>query len=151
MGVVARLVVAEQLAALQDIVDSWSWKLTECKEEGFTIGLPASDGRWYWLKIECDGFPEQPPAFHWYDPESEAMDQPQCTPKGKGYLHSSGVVCAPWNRLSYKKVFSKGPHGDWDLSNWMSNPKTGGTTTLAAMILRIYVELNGPNYQGPAT
>ena len=50
--------------------------------------------------------------------------------------------------LAYRQADPKGPHGDWELSTWMTNPKTGGCITLAAMALRLATELQSPRYQG---
>jgi hypothetical protein len=111
--------------------------------------VPAHDGSRLFLKAECDGLQQKPPAWHWYNPETSALDAPADTPKGSGgYFHSSGHICAPWNRLAYKSVDPAGPHGDWELSNWMANPKTGACTTLSAMALRIAIELGSSRYTG---
>jgi hypothetical protein len=39
-----------------------------------------------------------------------------------------------------------GTDGEWVLGDWRNNSYTLGCKTLGAMALRIYVELNGPNY-----
>lgn len=140
----AELAVAEQLTHLREIALKRGWPLKELDPFHFVIGMLARNDTWFWLLVDCDDFPQQPPAFNWYDPESEALNQPANTPKGGGYFHSSGCLCAPWNRLAYKQ----GLHNDWILANWMTNPHTRGTTTLPAMVLRIYRELRSPNYQG---
>lgn len=145
---VAELSVGEELGPLREIADHRGWKLEPHGSTGFVLGLPARDGSWFWLLCRCDDYPGFPPAWHWYNPETGAVDQPQDTPRGKGFLHGSGVICAPWNRLAYKAEDPRGPHSDWTIGAWRTNPKTGGCKTLAAMALRISVELQAPTLSG---
>ena len=143
------LVFAEQFTHLCQVADNKGWALKPADGPGFVLGLPARDGSRLFLKVECGGFPGKPPAWHWYNPETEAVDAPAETPKASGgYFHSSGRICAPWNALAYKSVDPQGPHGDWELSNWLANPKTGACTALAAMALRLAVELVSSRYTG---
>ncbi len=142
------LIFAEQFGCLRQIAEKRGWDLTENGDPGFVLGLPAKDGSRPHLKVTCDGFPGLPPTWHWFNPKTGAMDQPADTPKGNGYFHPSGRICAPWNRIAYKQVDPQGPHGDWELSTWMTNPKAKGYTTLAAMVLRLFVELRSPRYAG---
>jgi hypothetical protein len=148
MTTATELVIEEQLGQLREIATDREWQLEILDSVRFTIGLVARDGSDYYLLVDCDGFPSQPPAFHWYDPKSGALDVPAATPKGSDYLHSSGRICAPWNRLAYTQVDPKGPHGDWQFANWMTNRHTRETRTLAAMVLRIHRELRSSNYHG---
>ncbi len=110
--------------------------------------LTARDGDTYWLKVDCTDYPAIPPAWHWYNPETKPSTSLPTRRKAAVSLHGSGRICAPWNRLAYKKIDPQGPHDDWDLNSWQTNPKTGKCTTLAAMALRIHVELNSNRYQG---
>lgn len=144
MATASELAFAEQLGHLREIATSREWPL----EPAFICGVKARDDHQYWLLVDCTAYPALPPAWHWYNPTTRSLDQPADTPKGSGFLHPSGVICAPWNRLAYKKINPNGPHDDWDSANWMMNPKTGGCTTLSAMALRINVELNSERYQG---
>lgn len=149
MATVTELVFAEQFGYLRQIAESRGWDLEQIDGPGFILGLPARDGSRFWLKVDCDGYATAPPAWHWYDSEMKALDQPGVTPAADGhYFHTSGRICAPWNRLAYSQVDPKGPHGDWQLGNWMTNPNTKGCTTLSAMVLRLAVELRGPHYKG---
>jgi len=144
MATAGELVFEEQFGHLRENAVSREWPL----ERAFIIGMKARDDSQYWLLADCTGYPALPPAWHWYNPATRLLDQPADTPKGGTFLHSSGRICAPWNRLAYKKVDPNGPHDDWDLANWMSNPKTGKCTTLSAMALRIHVEMNSEHYEG---
>ena len=144
MPTAGELVFEEQFGHLRENAGSRGWSL----ERAFILGMKARDSSQYWLLVDCSDYPAAPPAWHWYNPSTRALDQPADTPKGGGFLHSSGRICAPWNRLAYKKIDPNGPHDDWDLASWMTNPKTGKCTTLSGMALRIHVEMNGEQYQG---
>lgn len=90
------------------------------------------------MRVLVDRYPTIPPAWHWWNPETGVIDDLRDTPVGGAFFHSSGVICAPWNRLSYQGVDPRGPHGDWSIEgDWMANSNTLGTRTLAAMALRI--------------
>lgn len=141
------LVFDEQFRDLKEIACARPWQLDQL-DDGFIVDLSARDGETYWLKVDCTDYPAVPPAWHWYNPTSKRTDQPADTPNGSGFLHGSGRICAPWNRLAYKKIDPQGPHDDWDLNSWQMNPRTGKCTTLAAMALRIHVELNSTHYRG---
>lgn len=139
------LVFNEEFGDLQEIAASRQWPMDRC----FILAMTARDDSRFWLMVDCRDYPAIPPAWHWYNRETKAIDKPADTPNGSGFLHSNGCICAPWNRLAYKRINpEKGPHDDWDLASWATNPKTGKCTTLAAMALRINVELNSGRYQG---
>ena len=144
MATAGELVFEEQFGHLREIAASREWPL----ERVFILGMKARDGSQYWLLVDCSDYPALPPAWHWYNLATKLLDQLADAPKGSGFLHSSGRICAPWNRLAYKKIDPNGPHDDWDLANWMTNPKTGDCRTLSAMALRIHVELGSERYQG---
>jgi len=144
----AELVFAEQFAHLRQVADSRGWDLKEIDGPGFTLDLPTHDGSRLGLKVVCDNLPGMPPGWRWRNPETGECDRPADTPRGSGYFHDSGRICAPWNRFAYKQVVTDGPHADWELTTWMTNPKTGSCTTLAAMALRLAVELMSPRYKG---
>jgi hypothetical protein len=143
---VAELTVAEELAALREIAVSRGWDLKELDTLRFRLSLPAKDRSRFHLLVDCDRYKAQPPAWHWSDSDSTRTDRGADQPKGSGFLHPQGVICAPWNRLAYKSMDSRGPHQDWTVGDWLKNAATGGCTTLAHMALRIFVELNGSRF-----
>lgn len=147
MSTPIELAFAEHTEHLQQIAEPWRWDFKKVDGMRFILGLPARDGLHFWLLVECDQFPVVPPAWHWYNPETGATDQPRDTPRGTGYFHSSGRICAPWNRLAYQLYDPRGPHNDWELANWATNPHTRRCDTLAAMALRIAVELQSPRFK----
>jgi hypothetical protein len=147
MSTVAEATVAEELASLREIASTRGWSLREIDAVRFHLALPASDSTWLYVLVDCERYPVQPPAWRWCDAEGKNADHPCDQPRGLGFLHPSGVICAPWNRLAYKSIDSRGPHQDWILGDWRNNSYTGGCRTLAAMALRIFVELNGPRFE----
>lgn len=148
MPSVAELTFDAELKPLEEIAAARGWPLKRLATDQFTLQLPAKDGTTFTLFVKCDSFPATPPAWHWYDGPPSNCDRAQDTPKGRGFFHGAGVICAPWNRLAYKTVDARGPHGDWTIGDWRRNPNNGACTTLAAMALRLFVELNGANFSG---
>lgn len=144
MTTVAELCVEGEFPALKENGDLLEWKLERITPTSFVLGLPAKDSTWFWLNCLCDRYSAEPPAWHWYNPDSKKIDDPKDIPKeggGGNFLHPNGVICAPWNRLAYKSVDARGPHGDWQIGDWRNNRDTGACRTLSAMALRIAQEL----------
>lgn len=146
MATVAELTVAEELEPLQEIASSRGWGFTVLDTLHFLLSLPAKDQSMFHLLVDCSQYKVQPPAWYWCDSNDARTDRASNQPRGSGYLHPSGVICAPWNRLAYKSVDTRGPHDNWTIGDWLKNSATGGCTTLAHMALRIFVELNGPRF-----
>ena len=140
--------MAEEIKPLEEVAARKGWNVERLDKTRFILSLPARDNTEFYLLCDCDRYPAMPPAWHWYNCKTEEIDQPKDTPKAGGFFHNSGVICAPWNRLAYKSEDPRGPHPDWTIGNWRANPKTGECKTLAAMALRISVELKGQNFKG---
>jgi hypothetical protein len=141
MATASEIILASQIEAVQKNATLHGWKFKLLDAASFLLGLPTKDGSEFTVMAKCDGFAPTPPAWHWYNPETKAIDAPCDTPLGGSFLHTAGVICAPWNRLAYKEVDPRGPHSEWTIGNWMAIPETGGTRTLAAMAIRIAHEL----------
>ena len=149
MATVTDIVFAEQFGHLREVAENKRWALSRTDGPGFILALPARDESRFTLQVICSEFPTLPPIWNWYNPVTNACNEASDTPKGKGgYFHGSGKICAPWNRIAYKQVDAAGPHDDWELSTWMSNPNTNGCTTLTSMAVRMAVELSSPRFQG---
>jgi hypothetical protein len=148
MPTVAELSLDEEFAPLEENAALKGWKLGRRGACEFVLGILARDDSWFWLLCRCDRYPAMPPAWHWLNPETMEYDRPQDTPKGGGFFHGNGVICAPWNRLAYKSEDPRGPHNDWTIGNWRAEPKTGACTTLSAMALRVATELRASTYEG---
>ena len=138
-------IVAKQIEDVEANSHLCGWEFENVGDYRFRITLAANDGDTYQIEVDFEGFPGQPPAFHWRDKETGELDQLASSPRPYNYFHGSGKICAPWNRLASGE---DGPHKEWVLADWLSNQYTKGTTTLSAMILRIQTELKSDLYQG---
>jgi len=134
------MLVMEELAQLRENAALLGWTVTGLDGLDFILGVPAKDGSWLYVRCEPEAYPTRPPAWRWCDAEGGRADAPEVSAKGGQFFHSAGVICAPWNRLAYKTIDGRGPHGDWDIGAWMANEKTRQCRTLAAMAGRIAVE-----------
>ena len=141
MATASEILLESQLAALKQNAEVHGWLFERIDPTTLVLGLIAKDDSELALLVKCDGHPTEPPAWHWYNRETRAIDNPCDTPKGGKFFHSHGVICAPWNRLAYTCRDSRGPHNDWNIGNWVAVKETGGTRTLAAMAERIAYEL----------
>lgn len=150
MASVADLELADELRQLEEIATSRGWPFTRLGEDKFLLGLPAQDKSMFWQLCEHDRYPVMPPAWHWSNSDGTQLDQPKDTPlENGGFLHGSGVICAPWNRLAYNTVDPRGPHGsDWQIGDWRNNQYTLSCKTIPAMVLRIYYELQKKPFRG---
>ncbi|MEQ1945491.1 hypothetical protein ABMA32_24035 [Mesorhizobium sp. VNQ89] len=147
MSTPAALLVKVELDALKENASLMGWSIEQIDDLTFVLGLPAKDGLTYHLRVRCDGYPAMPPAWHWFNPATGKIDNRPDTPRGGNFLHGNGVICAPWNRLAYKTVDSRGPHSDWQIGAWQNNAYTRACRTLGAMALRIACELM-KSYEG---
>jgi hypothetical protein len=134
------LILEEEMAELKANADVMGWSIAPLEAGTFILGVPANDGSVLYWRCEPVGYAATPPAWHWSDPAGQKTDTPQVTGLGGQFFHQSGVVCAPWNRLAYKSIDSRGPHDDWSIGDWLSNEKTRQCVTLAAMASRLAVE-----------
>jgi hypothetical protein len=134
------LILEEQMADLKANADLMGWSVTDLGAGTFVLGVPAKDDSILYWRCETDGFTATPPAWRWSDSSGQIIDSPSVTGRGGNFFHSNGVVCAPWNRLAYKSVDGRGPHGDWLIGDWLSNVKTRQCVTLAAMASRLALE-----------
>ena len=151
MAKVNELVVDEQRRHLEQVAAIDGWTVKALSSISFIVGFTARDGSPYWARCDADGYPGVPPAWHWSSENGDEIDLPALTPKGGGsaFLHPNGVICAPWNRLAYRCEDARGPHDDWTIGNWFANSYTGECKTLAAMAIRISIELQ-TRYSGRA-
>jgi hypothetical protein len=141
MPTASELAVAAEFPALEENALLLGWKLDRLSSTSFTVTMTASDGSFFSVLCVCDRYSAEPPAWHWYNTDTKQIDQLRDTPKEIGFFHPNGVICAPWNCLAYTSVDSRGPHNDWQIGDWRSNPQTGGCNTLSAMAQRIALEL----------
>lgn len=146
MIAVDALTVEPQIQHVAEIALGRNWPFERVDQRCFRISLSAQDGEIFQLQVDCDEFPVLPAAFHWRNPSTGELDQPSDAPRPNGdFFHDSNRICAPWNRLASTPG---GPHTEWAPSAWREHRQTGGTVTLAAMVLRIHHELRSERYKG---
>src|SRR5207245_5739973 len=131
MATATELIVAEELRHLEELAENEGWTVTALNSESFLLGVPRKNGGELWMQCEADQYPALPPIWRWCGAHGTMVNDPRMIPVGgSSYFHSNGVLCAPWNRLSYPTIDSRGPHGDWTIGDWKSNPQTRACTTL---------------------
>ena len=142
MTTATELIGAEELDQLRQLVEiAAGWTLTVINSEAFVFGAPKKGGGELWARCEFDQYPTLPPIWRWCGPNGTMLDDPRIIPiGGSSYFHGNGVLCAPWNRLAYSQSDGRGPHNDWTIGDWKSNPHTRECKTLAAMASRIAIE-----------
>ena len=149
MATVTDLIFTEEFGHLREVAENRGWDLMRIEGPGFVLILPARDGSRFALRVNCEAYKTLPPTWRWCNLETHAPAQPPDTPKGSGgYFYGVGYICAPWNRAAYQQEDPGGPHSDWELTNWMTNPNTGQCVSLTAMALRMAVELVSERYKG---
>lgn len=100
----------------------------------------------YLVEARCEEYRVAPPRWQFLDPRTglDAGDAgaPLAGPfPGGSVLHSSGVICAPWNRLAYAD--ERSVHSEWtEPSKWQSlAPDHTNASTLPEMLARIRAEI----------
>ena len=145
MGTVEDVAVEREIATVEKIAQLHRWPFERVGPRCFRVSLRALNGDIFQMEVECDGFPVQPPAFHWRNRETGRLDELADSPAPYEFFYPTGQICAPWNRLASTQG---GPHPEWVQANWRQQQETRGTVTLAAMVLRIHHELRSKRYQG---
>lgn len=145
MATVEDLVINQGIAEVEENARLHGWAFNHVSPRCFRVSLTAKNGDTFQVEVDCDQFPDIPPAIHWRNQDTGALDELAGSPSPYNYFHKFGRICAPWNRLAST---DGGPHQDWRWANWKRQPETKATLTLAAMILRIHHELRSDNYRG---
>lgn len=146
---VTRVLVEAERPAVEAWASRNAWEvqfLPDLLVLNATVKHP-TDGQLLWLTADLSGYRALPPAWRFVNAEGQetrnAYPSPGSLPGGKSSIfHSKPVICAPFNRLSYKDA--EGPHAnDWgDSVRWtriqgdFATPKT-----LADMLMVIATHL----------
>ena len=75
MGTVEDLAVERQIAAVEENAELQGWLFERVGPLCFRVSLSARNGDSFQMEVECDGFPVQPPAFHWRNPGTGHLDK----------------------------------------------------------------------------
>lgn len=142
MASATELLVAEEVRQLQDVAEGEGWSVTILSPLSFVVGFIARDGTPMWVRCDADEYKRLPPTWRWCDQLGQNVGGGKFTPNGGSqFFHQSGNICAPWNRDAYSSINPSGPHGDWNIGNWLENSYTGQARSLAAMAMRLGLEL----------
>ncbi|WP_152485760.1 hypothetical protein [Euryhalocaulis caribicus] len=136
----SELLIQEEVTDLEANAAAVGWKFQKLDSLQFVLGVKTKDASWLYVRCEPENYPTKPPAWRWCNSDGNECDELHVTARGGNFFHSSGVICAPWNRLAYKSEDSRGPHSDWDIGAWVENEKTRQCRTLSAMASRIAIE-----------
>jgi len=99
----------------------------------------------YLVRGTFEDYRVMPPVWRFFDPRTARDIGPAAYPLAGPFpsgsvLHSSGVICAPWNRLAYKD--RGGPHEDWNAANWQTTaPQYTTAKTIPEMLARLRAEV----------
>lgn len=145
VATVEDLAAEREIEAVRQNAEVHGWPFEVVGPRRFRVTLTAHNGDIYQIEVECEGFPVQPAAFHWRNQDTGHLDVLADSPEPYDFFHSTGRICAPWNRLASTEG---GPHREWVQANWMQQPETKGTVKLAAMVTRLHHELRSQRYRG---
>lgn len=125
---VAKAVFEYEVQGAQAWAKRHGWALTLALEElrlDIQFDHPKQDAGRLRLVGDFHDYKAVPPALEFVnvetgEPERQAWPAPGSRPGiSSSIFHSSGVICAPFNRLAYKE--HGGPHEDWNgPQNWLS-------------------------------
>lgn len=143
----SRVYVEEELAALIPLKATFGWELRSdfAALKVRTTLKSARDNQIYVLDLAFDNYKEWPPYLEFVEWDTGKIGTRRAYPKGgRGYFHTHPCICAPFSRKAYNRY--GGPHGDWDINNWISLTPT--VNTLGDILLLVQRLLNDSTYQG---
>lgn len=149
---ISRNFMRQELAEMKDLAKTYKWGVVpDFKGLCVLVTMHANDGDLFIVEIKLDNYKEIPPLFEFIDPDTGERGTPHAYPRTHDSLfHTAPCICAPFNRKAYKAAFEIGPHGDWNLSDWM-NSNANGTdwsnySKLGAMLLLIQTRLSRSDF-----
>lgn len=141
-------VVEDELGAADAYARRHGWALTWLKDQLVLLAdarHPADQTVIRW-RAQLNDYREVPPIWTCFQMGESGIYQPRFPkagplPGGTGSIfHTSGVICAPFNRLAFKD--HSGPHDDWGgPPNWLKARATIKATVLAEMLALIVAHL----------
>jgi hypothetical protein len=136
-----------ELSSISAVRYTFGWDLTvNMSALRVTAELKSfRDDERYVLDMEFDNYKAWPPYLEFREWDTGKPGTKRAYPKGgRGYFHPNLCICAPFNRKAYSRY--GGPHGDWNIENWMSLTPT--ITTLGDILILVQRLLNDPTYEG---
>ena len=149
---VSRYYIRGEMSVVQDLAEIYGWGIaTDYDRLRIVVQMQAHTGDVFIVEACCDDYKELPPFIEFIDPQSGEKGTLHAYPRGyDSFFHTSGpCICAPFNRKAYKSVVDTGPHGEWELSDWMNSTALGiqwsNHSTLAGIFGMIQVRLDRPD------
>jgi len=102
----------------------------------------------YVIQFEFRDYREKPLLIEFIDPKTNLPGTKQAYPRSRsnGFFHSMPCICHPCSRKAYAQF--SGPHQDWTLTGWETNPKVGTLTTIRAILRAINARITDPELYG---
>lgn len=122
-----RLVVREELAAMQDLARTYGWDVApDLAVPRVVVKMWAHNADVYIVEITLDNYKESPPVVEFIDPDNGTRGTPHAYPKGHdSFFNTTGpCICAPFNRKAYRDV-GIGLHNDWTIGDWTTSKANG--------------------------
>lgn len=113
--------VETELERAAPILQRFGWSLNWNPDDLRLIAtIKAKDDEPYIYEFTLDDYREMPPNIEAiYHGDRAERNTKRCFPScDLKYVHGHDLICAPWNRRSYKTHSERGPHNDWDISQW---------------------------------
>lgn len=150
---ITRQHLREELPLVKDLASTQRWGIIPDYEQlTVLVTMYAHTGDLFIVEIRCDNYKEMPPFFEFIDPDSGERGTKHAYPKSTdSFFHESGpCICAPFNRKAYKSVAQTGPHGDWNLGDWLTSTANNfpwaNYSKLGDMLGLIYTRLSRPDW-----
>ncbi|OMP31905.1 hypothetical protein [Mangrovimonas sp. DI 80] len=145
--------VNRELDACRDYAKKCGWLISDIDEpnQSFTVKMKSPiDNELFILKVVFEDYPEYPLILEFLDPDTGEEGTRKAYPNGRdSFFHKRNppFICNPCSRKAYRTYSPKqGPHGDWSMTNWRDNPKTGSLTTICEILKVIYSRISNERY-----
>lgn len=137
---ISRQIIREEVEAMSALASTYGWTVNlDFPKLTVTLHMRSNvDNQVFIVEAKCDDYKALPPIFEFIHPETSERGTPTCYPAGGSYFHKTPCICVQWNRKAYRQL--GGPHGNWEMINWMK--ARPGMTTLGDMFHLIQIEIN---------
>lgn len=144
-------IIETELARCRKYSDIFGWEISTLNGEtaSFSVKMISPiDKEIFIVSIKGDNYREWPLFIDFVDPTSGLEGLKKAYPSSAdSFFHQHALICHPCSRKAYKDL--KGPHGDWKLIDWESNPKIGALKDIPAILQAIYERISQPGvYRG---
>ena len=149
-------VVKSELEACSDYAKKCGWLISDIDESNLSFNVEMTspiDGEVYILNVAFSDYPELPLILDFIDPTTNVLGSRKAFPNSDDtFFHKRNppFICSPCSRKAYRDFDGvKGPHGDWKMIGWSTNPKTGGLVDIPNILRTIYTRIsNEKKYKG---